>query len=291
MPAPVSTYNVKTQQYDVPPHIEAQQKREADKAKAAADAQAKIAAEEAERKRQAEAARAAAAAKAVAAQQEITRKMADPYQQLASQYAMERANIGRSPALQALEQGMNMQQGPSAAQAMLAQQADEIGRQQLGAAYARGSANPAAVRAAMMGGAMARSQAGGQAAVMRAQEDAQFRAEQQAARAQYAQAFLGQQAQLAQQQMGALGGYATALGSSLGVETQERMLMAQQEQARQAFAYQQQLDAQNAEVQRQLAQMGYTFQKGQSDRQFQRDVSMGILSGIFGAGAAYLGRK
>lgn len=191
---------------------------------------------------------------------------------LALQYAKERENIGTSAPIVALKDAMDGKTS-SAAEAMLRDQANVITKQTMGQAYSRAN-NPAVTRAAIMAGAEAQQTAVSQTAVIRAQEQAQ-------ARAQWADAYMRQQAQLAQQQVSAMGGafnaeelYQRALGTQTQIDMSER---------------QRQFEAQmgdiNFERQKELARIGQEYQAAQAAAARDEALIPTMLQGALGGAA------
>lgn len=101
----------------------------------------------------------------------------------------QQAGIGQEAPIAALEQAAKGQ-APSAAESMMRTQLDQNQKRAMAATYARGY-NPAAQRAAIMAGTQASLEATGQAATLRAEEQA-------AARNAWAQSYQNRQAQLQQ---------------------------------------------------------------------------------------------
>jgi hypothetical protein len=143
----------------------AAQKQAEEKARIAAE-QARIAAEE--NARRVKEAAAIAKAEAAAAEQkrqqdEIRARQAAYIQELSAQ----RAGLQTDPALMALQNQMN---GPSVAAQALQLQQQQIAKQAMGQAQARGGFNPGNQRAAIMAGSEAAMSAAGQGAVAQAAE-------------------------------------------------------------------------------------------------------------------------
>jgi hypothetical protein len=192
---------------------------------------------------------------------------------LALQYANERQNVGTSAPIVKLQEAMDGKT-PSAAEAMLKDQANTITKQTMGQAYSR-SNNPAVTRAAIMAGAEAQQTAVSQTAVIRAQEQAQ-------ARSQWADAYMRQQAQLAQQQLSAMGGafnaeelYQRALGTQTQVDMAERQKQ-----------FEVQMSDLNYERQKEMARIGQEYQDAQTRAARDESLIPSMFQGAIGGAAA-----
>jgi hypothetical protein len=257
--------------------LQAQAKAAAD-AKALADAEAKKqadaeaarkAAMEAERLKQEQQAQqiaaqaTQAAQKQVAAQQPVVDQQREQALQVTQQFADALAQRRQQLQAQPMDASMQMLQtaatgaGPSQAEALMTQRADQIAREQMGMMYARGGYNPALARQAMQMGAQAQQVAAGDTAAMRAQE-------MQSSRLAFAQAMQNRQQMMAEQENALFGMQGQALGTGLQTGlgyTGQQGNLAQLAAQTALSGGQMQMAAMDPALQRTTAAQGFDYQK------------------------------